>query len=501
MEENTPSSSSSKLEVLSMLNRRVHQGIDLEEFLQEAADQIALAMNAARVTIYFLDKKRQELWSKIAHLEEISEIRLKLGQGVAGHVAESGETINIPASYSDKRFYAGIDQQTGFKTLSQLAAPIWDKNGEILGVVQILNKQDGIFTREDEQFLEILCPQFALLIENTSLYQMMKVTRLKNTRTFPLASRYNNIIGTSLDMQKVFSLIGKIAPTAITVLIRGESGTGKEMVARAIHLNSPRKDKPFVKIDCIALPETLLENELFGHEKGAYTGAISRMAGKIEAAKDGTLFIDEIGDMPLSMQGKLLRILQDRQYEPLGTTQSLEVKARILCATNQNLEKLLQEQKFRSDLYFRIKVAQIFLPPLRQRQSADIIALAEYFLEKFNRQYQKKIQGFSKESLTILTEYNWPGNVREMENAIESAVVLNEGICITPESLCLSPSIIPIPTIEQENLSLEEMEKRHILHVLQKTQGNKSKAAEILKIGRNTLLRKLEEYGLAGKTS
>lgn len=480
-----------------MLSRRVHQGVDLEEFLQEAADQIALSMDAARVTIYFLDKKRQELWSKIAHLEEISEIRLKLGQGVAGHVASSGETVNIPASYSDSRFYSGIDQQTGFKTLSQLAAPIWDKKGDILGVVQILNKRDGIFTKEDEQFLEVLCPQFAVLIENTSLYQVMKVTRLKNTRSFPLVSRYNNIIGSSAEMKKIFSLIGKVAPTAITVLIRGESGTGKEMVARAIHLNSQRKDKPFIKIDCTALPETLLENELFGHEKGAYTGAISKMPGKIEAAKDGTLFIDEIGDMPLSMQGKLLRILQDKQYEPLGTTQSMEVKARILCATNQNLEKLLQEQKFRADLYFRIKVAQIFLPALRQRQSTDIVSLAEYFLEKFNRQYQKEIQGFSKESLDTLIQYNWPGNVREMENAIESAVVFSEGSQISPEHLSLNSCLLTDASQAEQDLSLAEIEKRHILAILKRTQGNRSKAAEILKIGRNTLIRKIEEYGIS----
>ena len=497
MESKDSSTHNNKLLVLSMLNKKLYQGIDFEAFLKEAADQIAFAMDAARVTIYLLDKKRGELWSKVAHLSEISEIRLKVGQGVAGHVADTGETINIPTSYKDKRFYSGIDQKTGFKTMSQLSAPIHDQGKEILGVVQVLNKKDGVFTLEDEQFLEILCAQFALLIENSSLYRVIKSTRLRNTRTFPLVSRYNNIIGTSPAMAQIFTMISKVAPTPVTVMIRGESGTGKEMVARAIHLNSPRKNKPFIKIDCTTLPETLLENELFGHAKGAYTGATTKAPGKIEVAQDGTLFIDEIGDIPLSMQGKLLRVLQDRQYEPLGATQSIKIRSRILAATNQDLEKMVLEQKFRKDLYFRIKVAQLFLPPSRERGEKDIVALSEHFLDLFKKQYGKNIQVFTEESLELLANYSWPGNVRELQNCIETAVIFAEDKVIMPDNLTFSPLFLNEEEMTNiTNISLKEMEKRHIKKILKSVDGNRVQASKILQIGRNTLLRKIEEYGL-----
>ena len=488
------SNASDKLYVLSTLSRRLSQGVDLEVFLKEASDKIAFAMDAARVTIYLLDKKRDELWSKVAHLKEIKEIRLKVGQGVAGHVAATGEILNISKSYSDDRFFSGIDEKTGFKTDSQLCAPMRDHLGVILGVVQVLNKNKGSFDIEDEQFLEILTGQLAILIENTSLYQKIKAARQRDTRVFPLKAKYNNIIGDSMPMQIVFSHVDKIAPTDVTVLIRGNSGTGKEMIARTIHINSNRKDKPFIKIDCTSLPETLLENELFGHEQGAYTGASRRMPGKIAAALDGTLFIDEIGDLALPMQKRLLRVFQDRQYEPLGSTKSLPVKARILTATNRNLEKLVQEKLFREDLYFRIKVAQITLPSLQKRGESDIISLTYHFLHMYNRKYQRQIQEISETALHRLTAHNWPGNVRELEHCIESAVVLSETNILTENDL-------PIPARLSEQspgpaplIPLQDMEKKHITNVLKAVKGNKSEAARILEIGRNTLARKIESY-------
>ncbi|RME76412.1 MAG: sigma-54-dependent Fis family transcriptional regulator, partial [Planctomycetota bacterium] len=384
---------------------------------------------------------------------------------------------------------------------SQLCAPLRDHKGEMLGVIQVLNKKEGkeSFNEEDEQFLEALLGQLSILIENTTLYQQIQEGKRRKKKIFPLQSRYNQIVGHSPQMQQVFNMIEKVAPTSVTVLIRGETGTGKEMIARAIHLNSPRKNEPFVKVDCTTLPESLLENELFGHEKGAYTGATSPMPGKLEAAGKGTLFIDEIGEMPLPMQGKLLRIFQDRCYEPLGSTQTKKVEARILAATHRNLEEMVQKGKFRQDLYYRIKVAEIHLPPLRQRGREHILALAYHFLDKYAKKHNRCLEGFSAAAEEALVQYYWPGNVRELENCIESAVIFAEKKKIDFEDLSM-PLKEHVHRRKSFEISpevckpLEDIEKEYIQKVLEMVGWNKKKAAEILNIGRNTLYRKIEEY-------
>jgi two-component system response regulator AtoC len=301
------------------------------------------------------------------------------------------------------------------------------------------------------------------------------------------------IIGESKAITDVLSTVARIAPTDSTVLIRGESGTGKELVARAIHALSQRKDEKFIPVSCAALPETLLESELFGYEKGAFTGAFKKKEGRFELADRGTLFLDEIGDISPETQIKLLRVIESQEFERLGGKDTQKVNVRILSATNQDLEKKIKEKSFREDLYYRLNVISIFIPPLRERKE-DIITLVEHFIEKSNRKCGRDVKGITQRAKEILFNYDWPGNVRELENIIERGVVLSRGEALDQEDLS-SLSFGRRKGIPSD-LSMREMEKSHILNVLEKTDWNLGKTAEILGIHRNTLRLKMKEYKL-----
>ncbi|MCD6232337.1 PEP-CTERM-box response regulator transcription factor [Candidatus Aerophobetes bacterium] len=305
----------------------------------------------------------------------------------------------------------------------------------------------------------------------------------------------NLIIGKSKKIQEVFTLIRRVAQSNCNVLIRGESGTGKELVARAIHYNSSRKDKPFVPVNCAALPQDLLESELFGYERGAFTGATSQKPGKFEISSGGTIFLDEVADMSLSMQAKILRVIQERVFERVGGTKSIKVDIRIIAATNKDLEKAVKNNSFRDDLYYRLNVVSIYIPPLRERRE-DIPLLANFFLKKYAKENKKQINGFSPEAMDSLMRYDWPGNVRELENIIEGAVVLGRSNLILREDLFLTSSQ-EVSSDEEASLPLMEQEKRLIKRILNKTGGNQTKAAKLLGIHRNTLRRKIKKYNLA----
>jgi DNA-binding NtrC family response regulator len=300
------------------------------------------------------------------------------------------------------------------------------------------------------------------------------------------------IVGDSPPMQKVLELVEHVAKTDATVLILGESGTGKEVIARAIHANSKRRYFPIVSVNCGALPESLLESELFGHEKGAFTGAHFRRKGKIEMVDGGTLFLDEVGAINLKMQVDLLRVLETKELTRLGATRPIKVDFRVICATNDNLEQAVAEGRFREDFFYRINVFTIELPPLRQRRS-DIPALANYFLERFAHQMDKRMTGISPEAMQMLTTYDWPGNVRELSNAIERAMVVGTPPLIQPQDLPVRSSTGSNAATDQ---SLAEMEKQHIAGVLERTGGNVTQAAEILKVDRVTVYNKIKKYGL-----
>ncbi len=306
-------------------------------------------------------------------------------------------------------------------------------------------------------------------------------------------SGVDDIIGQSEEMKRVFEMVDTVAETDSTVLIRGESGTGKELIARAIHSRSKRRYFPIVAVNCGAIPETLLESELFGHEKGAFTGAQYRRKGKLELANGGTLFLDEIGDISFKMQIDLLRVLEGKRFTRLGGSDEIQVDFRLICATNKNLEKLVEEEKFREDLYYRINVFSIFLPPLRKRKS-DIIMLANHFIQKYARSMGKPKKSIASNVQEMMLEYSWPGNVRELENAIERAMVIGKGPEITIEDLPLH-----INTTEKSNsgkVKLSDLEKDHILRILEETGGNVTKAANLLGIDRVTLYNKMKKYGV-----
>ncbi|MGD0486283.1 MAG: sigma-54 dependent transcriptional regulator [Syntrophorhabdales bacterium] len=314
--------------------------------------------------------------------------------------------------------------------------------------------------------------------------------------------KFENIIGVSFGMQKVFELIEKVADTNATVLITGESGVGKELVARAIHFNSSRRDKPLVVVNCGAIPETLLESELFGYEKGAFTGATATRLGRFELADGGTIFLDEIGDMSFNLQVKLLRAIQEKAFERIGGTKTIDVDLRIMAATNHNLEDLVREGKFREDLYYRLNVVPIHMPPLRERKQ-DIPLLFAHFLERSNAMNSASVEGFSEETMEVLMEYDYRGNVRELQNLVERLVVLKKsgfiGIGDLPEKFYSQqkPDYTRLDLHRGYDTLVSEFEQNLILKALNETNGVKSKAAQILSMNRTTLIEKMKRLGIA----
>jgi len=306
------------------------------------------------------------------------------------------------------------------------------------------------------------------------------------------------IIGKSKVMQRIMEIIYKVAPTESTVLITGESGTGKELLAQTIHRLSPRKEKEFVPVDCNALVESLLESELFGHVKGSFTGAVSTKHGLFELANGGTFFFDEVGNLTLNTQAKLLRVIQEREVKPVGGSQRIRMDVRIIAATNQNLMEAIAKRTFREDLFYRLSVVPIHLPPLRERKE-DLPLLVQHFIQRYNRKRKKPIEGISPAAMELLMKHHWPGNVRELENTLERAMILEEREMITPKSLpwlFLSEPAEVCAAIAKKLLSLEDVEKEHITFVLRHTAGHKSRAAKILGIDRKTLYQKVQKYQL-----
>jgi two-component system response regulator AtoC len=337
--------------------------------------------------------------------------------------------------------------------------------------------------------------EFLLLVDRALELKRLKEDNIRLRKDLNRCYRAPNIVGESTAMKKVFSLVERISASDSTVLILGESGTGKELVATALHYQSHRKGKPLIKVNCAALPEGLIESELFGHEKGAFTGAMRRKPGRFELANEGTIFLDEIGDVPLSTQSKILRVIQERQFERIGGTATLTVDVRILAATNRNLEEEVRAGRFREDLFYRLNVIPLLLPPLRERRE-DIPGLIEFFMDKYRKKLSKNVR-LSGETVEALLAYDYPGNVRELENAIERCVTLSGSDVIGKEEL---PDTVAIPQQAADRLLLSDVaadaEKNHILEVLKTTRGGKTSAAKILGISRKTLWEKMNAYGI-----
>lgn len=336
-------------------------------------------------------------------------------------------------------------------------------------------------------------------------YRNLKRENINLRKQLKKKYRFENIIGDNEKMQKVFEIIEKVADSDSTILILGESGTGKELIAKAIHYNSYRREGPFVPVNCAAIPSELLESELFGHEKGAFTNAIRTRIGRFELANGGTMFLDEIGDMSPGLQSKLLRVLQERQFERIGGIKTIRTDIRIIAATHQDLKLAVEQKRFREDLYYRLNVIPVHVPPLRERKS-DILLLSHHFLDHFNKSKKKKIKGMTDEAMNLLLQYDWPGNVRELENTIERLVILVDNDIITPPDLPEKfhtlfavdyPKEAEIPA---EGISLDtavnEFEKKLILQALAKSGWVKNKAARLLNLNRTTLIEKIKRQNL-----
>ncbi len=341
----------------------------------------------------------------------------------------------------------------------------------------------------------ILPEQIKVTIKKVSKYHnLLRENRYLRSEVEHLY-RGSQLIGESPPMKNVYKMIAKAAPSESTVLIYGETGTGKELASRAIHFMSPRRKKPFIKVNCAALPTELLESELFGYEKGAFTGALEKKEGRFELAHTGTLLLDEISETSPEFQAKLLRVLQEKEFERVGGTKTIKVDVRIIATTNQDPKEAVKKGKIREDLYYRLNVIPIYMPPLRERKE-DIPLLVDYFLKKYSHQNGKRIKGVTKECLEMMENYHWPGNVRELENAIQRAVVISESEYLKPKDLFLRIEENFETLFSLDNLTLEEMEKKLIKYTLQKVKGNKTKAAELLGVSVRTIHNKIKKFNI-----
>ena len=376
-----------------------------------------------------------------------------------------------------------------------LCVPVRAPDGGTRGVIQVLNKRGGPFSSVDQAFASALAGQIGRALEFTTL---------RGRRERPgveVRGRINHVVGQSPAMEAVYDVVLRAAASDATVLLRGETGTGKGVFARAIHVNSERKGAPFVHVDCTTLPANLVESELFGHERGAFTGADARTLGKVEAAHGGTLFLDELGELPLELQGKLLRFVQDRAFERVGGRARLTSDVRLVVATNRDLGALVAAGQFRSDLYFRVRVVEVELPPLRVRGEGDILGLAEHFATVHARRYRKPAPSLSADARAALVAHAWPGNVRELEHALERAVVLALGPVLDAASLGLPATPAATPAgpgaLDDDGLTLphglelDDVERRYAAAALARADGNQSAAARALGISRNRLTRLL----------
>ncbi|MDP8218096.1 MAG: sigma 54-interacting transcriptional regulator [Candidatus Theseobacter exili] len=480
---------------LIQISTSINSSLDLDEVLAQVMDLTNELLNAEASSLLLLkgpDNKLIFTTTTGKKAQEIKEFTLDMGQGIAGWVAHNGKPLIVPEVMNDPRHYREPGEVMGFETRSLICVPMKVKDA-VIGVIEVMNRQGPEpFSADDLPLLTAIANQAAIAVQNAQVHSELR------KRTDELRSEIvPDIIGNSPEMIKIYAIVEKVAKGDSTLLIRGKSGTGKELLARAIHIKSPKKNRPFVSVTCSILSQTLLESELFGHEKGAYTGADSQKIGRFEFANGGTLFLDEIGTLSQETQIRLLRVLQDKEFERVGGTETIKVDVRIMAATNEDLEKAIEEGKFREDLYYRLKVIEISLPDLKNRPE-DILPLAEFYLKKMAEKAGREINGFAPETIKLIKAYPWPGNVRELKNTIERTVVLGNDKIIGIEDLPEEIRYLKTRNSKKDarDLSLTAAEKEHILYVLEQTNWNKSKAAGLLNISRNRLDRKLATYNI-----
>ncbi|MBA2880121.1 Nif-specific regulatory protein [Desulfosalsimonas propionicica] len=472
---------------------------DLDRLLEMILEAGARMMRARASSLLLLEKKTGRLNFQVAtgaKKEDIKQFSLRMGEGIAGHVASTGEPLLIPDVSRDRRWYRYISDQIGFKTRSIACVPL-KVGSRVIGVVEFINKgEKGRFQESDLELINVFAELAAIAIENARKFKLVELENRDLKQDLHLS---HEIVGKSHAIRQVVSDALQVADSMASTLILGESGTGKELLARLIHQASPRKDRPLVALNCAAMPETLLEAELFGYEKGAFTGATGTKIGKFELADEGTIFLDEIAEMSPAMQAKLLRVLQDGIFYRLGGNTPIAVDIRVIAATNRKIGKEVQSGNFREDLYYRLNVVELQMPPLRERKS-DIPLLAAHFVEWFRKEKGYLHLEISDAAMEKMIGYDWPGNVRELQNALERAVVMGRGRKIEPEDLPMFASRGPSAEGIDVGMTLEEamhaFKKKFIRMNLKKTGGNQTRAAKIMGIQRTYLSRLISRYGI-----
>jgi len=494
------------LEFLANVSNQISHSDDLYDNLELLMDDLCTFFGAQYSMMTIVDQIRGKIILSASHgltKEEKSKGIYSIGEGIIGQVVETGEPVVIPDISKEERFLnkIGVSKQAEKgKVMAFLCVPVIIKN-EPLGTLSIHKTHGGkIDFAHEMKFLNIIA---TLIGKNVSIHRKhieeleelrKENRRLQSEKPF----RPDNIVGNSSLMNDLYQLIERVSPTNSTVMIRGESGVGKELIAEAIHKASPRASKPFIKVNCSALPETLIESELFGHEKGSFTGANSDHVGRFEMANGGTIFLDEIGDVPASIQVKLLRVLQQKQFERVGGTRTITVDVRVITATNRNLEEMIKNNTFRDDFYYRINVFPIYVPALRERK-ADITMLTDHFIAKINKQNGMRVKRITGGALDLLMLYNWPGNIRELENVIESAMIMTTDDVI--HSYNLPPTLqtaVSSDTVYKGSLEmvLNKAEKQMITDALISQRGNLTKAAQQLGITERIIGLRIKKFGI-----
>ncbi|MBW1890979.1 MAG: sigma 54-interacting transcriptional regulator [Deltaproteobacteria bacterium] len=478
--------------LLYEISKALNEHLDLKTSLYKVLDILSNSMKMERGAITILDPLRNEINIEVAHgisRKAMERVKYKIGEGITGRVIETGKALAIP-KISEEPLFLNRTASRRMKMkqeISFICVPV-KRGKQVIGAFSVDKHYDESYSlKVGKKLMSVIATMIAQHVINLETIRIEKDQLREENRRLQseLENKYRvtDIIGNSNKMREVYQMISQVSKSNATVLVRGESGTGKELVANSIHYNSLRTKGPFVKVNCTALPTNLIESELFGHEKGAFTGAIKKKLGKFELAHKGTIFLDEIGSVRLDVQVRLLRVLQEKEFERLGGHGTIKIDVRIIAATNKNLEDAVDEESFRGDLYYRLNVFPIYMPPLRERKT-DILLLADYFLEKYARENGKSIKRFSTPSIDMLIDYHWPGNVRELENCIERAVLLcEEGVIHSyhlPPTLQTGTETGTIPTYSLQE-AVSKLEKEMLIDALKNTRGNVTRAADMLK--------------------
>jgi len=496
-----------EITLLYEISKALHERLDLKKSLYKVLDILSTSMEMARGTVTILDLLRNEINIEVAHgisRTAVSRVKYKVGEGITGRVIQSGKPVSIPKISDEPEF---LDRTASRRAkeigdLSFICVPI-KKGNQVVGALSVDRKFDsGYKLTEGVKLLSVVAAMVAQHVINLETIRREKEQLREENRRLrkELENKYRitNIIGNSNKMREVFQMISQVSKSNATVLIRGESGTGKELAANSIHYNSHRNHNAFVKVNCAALPSNLIESELFGHEKGAFTGAIKQKRGKFELAHKGTIFLDEIGSIGLDVQASLLRVLQEKEFERVGGHRTLKTDVRVIAATSKNLEDAVEDESFRGDLYYRLNVFPIYMPPLRERKT-DILLLSDFFLEKYAEENRKDIRRFSTPAIDMFMNYHWPGNVRELENCIERAVLLcEEGVIHSyhlPPTLQTGVESDTLPALSLEE-AVANLEREMIIDALKNTRGNITQSADLLQTTVRKFAYKAKKFGV-----